>query len=131
MRDTHGCYITSFRRFSKNMLEYTNSNNNFAFSSHFSIYTAVFDIHCFFFPLVYKLPIRKKRELHSSPVTGCTWAMEYAACGLPIDWNNLLLLIAIAAQSRRALSVKATHGNFAIQIRLPTNFHIWKQWAAQ
>ena len=28
-------------------------NNNFAFRSHSSIYTAIFDIHCFFFLLVY------------------------------------------------------------------------------
>ena len=29
-------------------------NNNCAFLSHSSIYTAILDIHCFFFPLVYK-----------------------------------------------------------------------------
>ena len=29
-------------------------NNNFAFPSHSSIYTAILNIHCFFFPLVYK-----------------------------------------------------------------------------
>ena len=28
-------------------------NNNFAFPSHSSIYTAILNIHCFFFPLVY------------------------------------------------------------------------------
>ena len=28
-------------------------NNNFAFPLHFSIYTAIFNIQCFFFPLVY------------------------------------------------------------------------------
>ena len=29
-------------------------NNNFAFPSHSYIYTAILNIHCFFFPLVYK-----------------------------------------------------------------------------
>ena len=28
-------------------------NNNFAFPSHSSVYTAILNIHCFFFPLVY------------------------------------------------------------------------------
>ena len=28
-------------------------NNNFAFPLHSSIYTAILNIHCFFFPLVY------------------------------------------------------------------------------
>ena len=35
-------------------------NNNFAFLSHSSIYTAILSIHCFFFPLVYNTP-----EIHN------------------------------------------------------------------
>ena len=36
-------------------------NNNFAFPSPSSMYTAILNIHCFFFPLVYNKPIAASR----------------------------------------------------------------------
>ena len=53
MRDTHDCYITSLERFFRNVLDDTNVIIILHFLHIFSIYTAILNIHWFFFPLVY------------------------------------------------------------------------------
>ena len=54
IHDTHDWFITNLSSFSKNVLKCTIMIFIFAFTVHFSISTAVLNIHFFFFPLVYK-----------------------------------------------------------------------------
>ena len=59
MRDTRDYFIASFSSFIRKCVKIHECNNHFAFPSYSPIYTAILNIHSFFFPLVYK----KIREL--------------------------------------------------------------------
>ena len=59
MRDTHDCFITRFSSFFLECVIMHECHNNFAFPSHSSVYTAILNIYCFFFPLVYIIDAKK------------------------------------------------------------------------
>ena len=48
-------------------------NNNFAFPSHSSIYSAILSIHCFFFPLVYVISV----TLFTIVITRCPSSLTF------------------------------------------------------
>ena len=74
------------------------------------------------------IPIRKKGELPTSLPMGCTWATEWAARGLPMgilpcklgSSVGSPLLTNIKKWAAQWAAELTTHGNFAMQIRLPT-----------